>query len=176
MAGPFDRASFDPLSPISDAVTVRTLELLKEGLRLRLGADYAKSLTLEFGPDEFARGAVARIAGSLLTDRVGSGTATATTTVRFSRPANWREAWKAEHASTWYGRAVLRLWPAAAPVVDRVLVECAVDLRQYLTFPKSALGYPDRLGPAFRLLMEDPATWTRTPLTEQFRRPTRDGA
>lgn len=166
----------DDVDPIGPPLETVLLDLLREQLKIRVGPNFAERMTIKLEREQFVMGVVATVSSSILAHRLGRETRTGSTIVEFKRAANWREAWKAEHAGTWYGQLVLRWFPARAPIVDKIQVDLSVDLKPHLAFPQSTLRYPTELGRPVHVMLQEPDAWTRTPLTQLFRRPTRDGA
>lgn len=128
------------------------LEQLLYGMQQRvdLGPGLQQTLQLETIKDEYEH-MYLRLSARLLAHQLGGETIErrADLRVEYSYPATWWQMWKSQYQFRWYARWLVKRWPVryVKPVVVEDTATLRVDVKDYATFPKATIAYPEgRLG------------------------------
>jgi hypothetical protein len=139
-------------------------ELLLQKLKVTVAAEVspqvAETLTVNTDLSMITELMLVRLKAFVLAEPVAPETITGHAWATFTHPANWREHWKDDHAGTWYGRLVLRIWPLKPRDIERRRATYSRQLDRYRTYPQATIRVPPSLGSVVRVIVPRETHWS----------------
>lgn len=138
-----DYYGLDAMAPSVEALT---LERLKLGLQMRVGAHVLDSLRLERQQDMIYNDLLYRLEASVLAEKLPPEKVERSKVVTLDFPASSWQHFKQEHSESWWLGWLVRRRPIRYQALEQTAT-LTVDLERYRTFPQCNYVFPKGLGP-----------------------------
>lgn len=149
----------DPYAPVP--VDTVTLEWIKAAAQAAVSAEFAASIDAKLVHQTWYR-LVHQLTARVLADQLPPEQATTTKVFTFEIPATWWQAFKADHADSWWLAWLVSRRPVRTRVYRRE-GRLDIELRRYWSWPKAKV-LPSEWGSPVRVsTLDQVVTWRDLP-------------